>query len=98
MWPNIVSFQKVAPNISRKTHEDLFLDVLPKKCLHDLLPLWRNFLGKVPQNVTGKFGKFRQISFAPLKNCLLLNLCTSSDFQTKLDGVQTQKKQKVILS
>jgi len=25
------------------------------------------FAGKVPQNVTGKFGKFEQISFAPPK-------------------------------
>jgi len=26
----------MAPNISRKTQEDLFLEVLPKKGLHDL--------------------------------------------------------------
>ena len=79
MWSNLW-FQKMAPNIFRKTHEDLFLQVLPKKGLHDLWPLWRNFVGKVPQNVTGKFW---QISFAPPKICLLLNRCTSTDFQTK---------------
>ena len=37
---------KMAPNISRKTHEDLFLDVIPEKGLHDIWSLWGNFVGK----------------------------------------------------
>jgi len=36
MTANVAWFQKMAPIIFRKTHEDLFLDVIPKKCLHDL--------------------------------------------------------------
>jgi len=83
MGPSVLWFQNMAFNISRKTHKDLFLEVLSKKGLRDLWPLWINFVGKVPQNVIGKFGKFGQISFTPPKICLLLNLCTSTDFKTK---------------
>jgi len=82
--------------MSRKTLEDLFWGVLPKRGHHDLWPLWRNFVGKVPKNVTGKFGKFGQKSFAPPKICMLLNLCPVhlQIFKPKLDGGETQKNRK----
>jgi len=31
MAPNVVCLQTMAPNVCRKTHEDLFLEVTPKR-------------------------------------------------------------------
>jgi len=56
MAPNVVWFQKIAPNISRKTHEDLF-GAHTKKGLHDLWSLWEKFCRQVPQNFSSKFRK-----------------------------------------
>jgi len=47
-------------------HEDLILEVTPKRGLHDLCG--RKFEGKVAQNnLADKFGEIRAKSFAPLK-------------------------------
>ena len=59
MTPNDVGLQKTAPNVCRKAHVDLFLEVTSRKGLHDLC--WRKFV-KVAQNFSGKFGEIRGIS------------------------------------
>jgi len=59
MARNVVGFEKMAPNFCRKTHEDLFLEVISKKGLHDLC--WRIFAGKSRTKTfrasLGKFGR-----------------------------------------
>jgi len=58
MVHNVVSIKKMAPNVCRKTYEDLFLEDRTKKGLHDLCEskfagkcrtttFWGN-LGKIP--------------------------------------------------
>jgi len=41
---NVVSFQKIAPNVCRKTHEGLFLEIIPKKVFTILCRI--KFVGK----------------------------------------------------
>jgi len=66
MAPNVVWFQKMTPKVCIKTHEDLFLEVTPKRGLHDFCG--RKFVGKTcTKNFSGKFGKIRAKSFAPQK-------------------------------
>jgi len=56
----------MALKICIKTYEDLFLEVAPKRGLHDLRG--RKFKGKsYTKNFSGKFGEIRAKSFAPQK-------------------------------
>jgi len=91
--PMLFDFNKWHPTFPGNTWRP-FLDVIPKKGIHDLWSLWRNFVGNVPQSFSGKFGKIRSKIFCTPKNLLLLNLCTSTDFQTKsgwcLDTKETE--------
>ena len=73
MAPNIVWLKKVTPKVCIKTHENLFLEVTPKRGLHDLCG--RKFVGK---SCTKKlfrkvWGNSVKILSMP-KNCLLLHL------------------------
>jgi len=73
MAPNIVWLKKAAPKVCIETHEDFFLEVTPKRGLHDLCG--RKFVGK---SCTKKL--FRKVWENPgkilrmLKICLLLHL------------------------
>jgi len=59
IWcPMLFDFKILHPTFPEK-HMKTFLDVIPQKDLHDLWSLWRNFVGKVPENFSGKFGKIR---------------------------------------
>ena len=73
---------KMAPNSSRKTHEDLFWMSYQKRSSWFLIFV-EKFCRENPQNVSGKFGKFRAKILRNPKNLLLLHLCTSTDFQIK---------------
>jgi len=77
MAPNVVWLQKMAPNVCRKTQDDLLGEVTPKKGLHDLCGkiFGRKSRTKSFQKHLGKFG---QKSFAPPKICLLLHLWADS--------------------
>jgi len=59
----------MAPNVCRKTQEDLFLEVTSKPGLHDLCG--RNFLGK---SCASLFGEIQAKLFASPNICLLLHL------------------------
>jgi len=66
---------KIAPNVCRKTNEDLCLELTHKKGLHDLCG--RKFVGKSCRKMfRASLRKFGQKSFAPPKICLLLRLCS----------------------
>jgi len=56
----------MAPKVCINTHEDLFLEVAPKRGLHDACG--RIFVCKSStKNFSGKFGEIRATSFAPQK-------------------------------
>jgi len=64
--PNVVWLQEMAPKVCIKTQEDLFLEVTPKRGLHDLCG--RKFRGKsCTKKLFGKFGEIRAKSFTPRK-------------------------------
>ena len=66
MAPNVVWFQKMTPKVWIKTHKDHFLEVTPKRGLHDFCG--RKFAGKsCTKNFSGKFGEIRAKSFASQK-------------------------------
>jgi len=73
MAPNVVLLQEMAPNVCRKTHEDLFLEVTPKNG-----PLWEKSCWQKSHKKTFRqsLEKFGQKSFSPPKICLLVRLCT----------------------
>jgi len=66
MWLSVVSFQKMVLNISRKTHEDLFLESYQKRSSWSLTFV-EKFCRQSPTKHTGKFGTFGRIFFAPPK-------------------------------
>jgi len=54
----------MAPMVCIKTHEDLFLEVTPKRGLHDLRR--KKFRGKnCTKNLSGTFGEMQAKSFVP---------------------------------
>jgi len=58
MVSNVVWLQKMTPKVCIKTHEDLFLEVTPKRGLHDLCG--RKFVGKSStKNFSRKFGEIQ---------------------------------------
>jgi len=78
----LFDFKKLHPTFPEK-HMKTFLELIPKKVFMIFDLCGRNFVGKYHKTFQASLGKFWQKSFAPLEICLLLNLCTSTDFQTK---------------
>jgi len=66
MAPSVVWLQEITPKVCGKTHEDLFLEITPKKDLHDLCG--RKFVGKIAQKTfRASLGKFGKKCFVPQK-------------------------------
>jgi len=64
---------KMTPNVCRKTNEDLFLEVTPKKRI--LWSLWEEICRQMSQIAfSGKFGEFRTKILGTLKNVLATSM------------------------
>jgi len=71
IWVKSLKIQaKTAPNLCRKTHVNLFLEVIPKRGLHKLCG--SKFVGKIrTRTFHASLGKFGKKFFATPKICLL---------------------------
>ena len=69
--PTLFHFIKWRPTFAEK-HTKTFFGDHPKKVF--MIFEGKKIVGKVAQNVSGKFGKIRAKSFAPQKICLILHL------------------------
>jgi len=70
---------------AEKQMKTFFLEVTPKKGLHDLCG--RKFVGKSrPATFWASLGKFGQKSFAPPKICLLLHLYALLELVSNIIG------------